>query len=117
MLRDNYNCSIDITMDLIGGKWKIKILWYLSMGTKRFSELQKLLPGITQKMLVNQLREMESTDLLSRKVYPVVPPKVEYSITSYGLDLKDTLFEMCKWGTNYAKEHNIELHGSETCYK
>jgi len=108
-LKDQYNCSMELTMDLIGGKWKLRILWYLNMGTKRFSELKRLIPDITQKMLTTQLREMESDNLLTRKVYPQVPPKVEYSITEYGKSLQGTLEEMCKWGTTYANDHDIKL--------
>lgn len=109
-LKNKYSCSIELTMDLIGGKWKFRILWYLNMGTKRFSELKKLIPDITQKMLTTQLREMESNNLITRKVYPQVPPKVEYSITEYGKSLQSTLEEMCKWGTAYAIDHDIKLY-------
>ncbi|WP_028829274.1 winged helix-turn-helix transcriptional regulator [Proteocatella sphenisci] len=108
-LKDKYSCSIELTMDLIGGKWKIRILWYLNTGTKRFSELKKLIPDITPKMLTTQLREMERNNLITRKVYPVVPPKVEYSITEYGKGLQSTLEEMCKWGSKYALDHDIDL--------
>ncbi|MBU3220945.1 winged helix-turn-helix transcriptional regulator [Clostridium algidicarnis] len=108
-LKNKYNCSMELTMDLIGGKWKIRILWYLNMGTKRFSEIKRLIPDITPKMLTTQLREMENDDLITRKVYPQVPPKVEYSITKYGSSLQNTLDEMCKWGTTYANNHDIKL--------
>lgn len=108
-LKDKYNCSMELTMDLIGGKWKIRILWYLNMGTKRFSELKRLIPDITPKMLTNQLREMENDNLITRKVYPEVPPKVEYSSTDYGKSLQDILERMCKWGTLYAADHHIKL--------
>lgn len=108
-LKNKYNCSMELTMDLIGGKWKIRILWYLNMGTKRFSELKRAIPDITPKMLTTQLREMENDNLITRKVYPEVPPKVEYSITEYGKSLQDTLKEMCKWGNTYAIDHNIEI--------
>jgi DNA-binding HxlR family transcriptional regulator len=109
ILKDKYSCSIELTMDLIGGKWKIRILWYLNMGTKRYSELKKSISDITPKMLTTQLREMERDNLLTRKVYPVVPPKVEYSITEYGKSLQSTLEEMCKWGNKYAIDHDIKL--------
>lgn len=108
-LKNKYSCSMELTMDLIGGKWKIRILWYLNMGTKRFSEIKRLIPDITPKMLTTQLREMERDNLITRKVYPQVPPKVEYSITKYGKSLQITLEEMCKWGTLYALEHDIKL--------
>lgn len=108
-LKNKYTCPMELTVDLIGGKWKIRILWYLNMGTKRFSEIKRLIPDITPKMLTTQLREMERDNLITRKVYPQVPPKVEYSITKYGSSLKGTLEEMCKWGNKYAIEHDIKL--------
>lgn len=98
----NYTCTFEITIDLIGGKWKPLIIWHLgSKGTQRFSELKKLLPNITQKMLTQQLRELESDNLISRKVYPQVPPKVEYSITEVGSSLMPILSMMCTWGNEY----------------
>ncbi|MFA6878109.1 MAG: helix-turn-helix domain-containing protein [Fusobacterium sp.] len=108
-LKNKYSCSMELTMDLIGGKWKLRILWYLNIGTKRFSEIKKLIPNITSKILTSQLREMERDNLLTRKIYPEVPPKVEYSITKYGRSLHSALEEMCKWGNNYANDHDIEL--------
>lgn len=100
---------MELTMDLIGGKWKIRILWHLNEGTLRYSQLKKAIPDITPKMLTTQLREMERDHLLTRKVYPEVPPKVEYSITQYGKTLQPILEEMCRWGTIYARHHNIPL--------
>ncbi|MBC8059599.1 MAG: winged helix-turn-helix transcriptional regulator [Clostridiaceae bacterium] len=97
-----YACSFDITMDLIGGKWKPIIIWHLgTKGTKRFSELKKLLPNITQKMLTQQLRELETDSLVKRKVYPQVPPKVEYSLSDLGGSLMPILRMMCDWGEDY----------------
>lgn len=97
-----YPCSFDITMDLMGGKWKPVIVWHLgTKGTKRFSELKKLLPNITQKMLTQQLRELETDGLVERKVYPQVPPKVEYSLTNLGESLMPILRMMCAWGDDY----------------
>lgn len=99
---EKYSCSFEIAMDLIGGKWKPIIIWHLgTKGTKRFSELKKLLPKITQKMLTQQLRELESDNLVERKVYPQVPPKVEYLLTDLGESLMPILSMMCKWGENY----------------
>jgi len=88
-IKIQYTCPIELTMDLIGGKWKMRILWYLNIETKRFSELKKLIPDITQKMHTQQLREMESDSLITRKVYAQVPPKVEYSSTDYGRSLQE----------------------------
>ncbi|WP_422448552.1 winged helix-turn-helix transcriptional regulator [Thermoanaerobacterium sp. DL9XJH110] len=108
-IKPEYDCSIELTMDLIGGKWKLIILWYLNEGVKRFSELKRLIPGITQKMLTQQLREMEQDGLISRKVYAEVPPKVEYSSTECGKRLQEILVKMCEWGDAYAVEHGISL--------
>lgn len=102
-MRDKeYNCTFEIAMDLIGGKWKPIIIWHLgSKGTKRFNELKKLLPRVTQKMLTQQLRELECDGLVERKVYPQVPPKVEYSLTDIGKRLMPILKMMCEWGEIY----------------
>lgn len=104
MNNKEYNCTFEIAIDLIGGKWKPIIIWHLgTKGTKRFSELRRLLPQITQKMLTQQLRELESDSLIERKVYPQVPPKVEYSLTASGESLMPILEMMCKWGEDYYK--------------
>ncbi|KAA3616748.1 MAG: HxlR family transcriptional regulator [Calditrichaeota bacterium] len=86
---------------VIGGKWKILILWNLKERTLRFSELKKLMPGITQKMLTSQLRELESDKIVHREVYAQIPPKVEYSLTQYARGLIPLLGKMCKWGKNH----------------
>lgn len=97
-----YTCSMELTLDIIGGKWKPLILWRLGTeGTKRFSEVKRALPGITQKMLTQQLRELEADGMIHRKIYPQVPPKVEYSLTEEGKSLMPILDTMCKWGTEY----------------
>lgn len=96
-------CPVETTLFLIGDKWKVLILRDLFTGTKRFSELKKSLTGITQKMLTQQLRDLEQNGLIHREVYPVVPPKVEYSLTSLGLTLKPILNSLEEWGTNYKK--------------
>jgi len=104
----NYLCPFEIAMDLIGGKWKPIIIWHLgTKGTKRFSELKKLLPQITQKMLTQQLRELESDSLIERKVYPQVPPKVEYSLKDLGESLMPILKMMCEWGEDYYEKIGI----------
>ena len=84
-------------------KWKILIIRDLLTGTKRFGELKKSLNNITQKVLTNKLREMEASGLVKRKVYPEVPPRVEYSLTDTGLSLKPILDSMVEWGNNYRK--------------
>jgi DNA-binding HxlR family transcriptional regulator len=103
-----FNCEKELTLSVIGGKWKMLILWHLGKeGTKRFGELKALMPGITQRMLVNQLRELEEDLIVNREVYPVVPPKVEYSLTEQGRSLMPILDAMYRWGKNYM-ETNVE---------
>lgn len=94
-------CPVAVTLESVGGKWKLVILWHLSHGTLRFGELEKKIEGITQKMLTQQLREMEADSLISRKVYPVVPPKVEYSLTSHGKSLNSVLDSLSQWGEKH----------------
>ncbi len=91
-------CHLDKTLKVIGGKWKLVILWYLASETLRFSELERKIPDITQKMLAQSLRELESDNLVSRKVYAVIPPKVEYTITTRGISLNKILKELDNWG-------------------
>jgi DNA-binding HxlR family transcriptional regulator len=85
-------------VELIGGRWKIVILWYLFQDIKRFSELQRALHGVTQKVLTQQLRDMERDGLVARTVYAQVPPKVEYSLTPLGISLKPVVEAMHQWG-------------------
>lgn len=93
-------CRVEDALGILVGKWKpIILLILLQNGTKRFSDLKRSIPGITQKMLTNQLRELEEEDIITRKVYPQVPPKVEYSITEYGKSLEPILVAMHDWGT------------------
>lgn len=94
-------CPVEITMGLIGDKWKVLIIRDLLTGTKRFGELKKSLSGITQKVLTNNLRQMESSGLVLRKVYAEVPPKVEYSLSDTGWSLKPILDSMVEWGNEY----------------
>jgi len=98
----NYQCSMELTLDLIGGKWKALILWHLGESTLRFSELKRTLPKITQKMLTQQLRELEASGLVTRFIYTQIPPKVEYSLTPAGRSLLPILETLCQWGLNYA---------------
>lgn len=91
-------CPVETTLSFIGEKWKVLILRDLFTGTKRFNELKKSLTGITQKMLTQQLRELESDGIVKRTVYPVVPPKVEYSLTELGLSLRPVIDSMKNWG-------------------
>ena len=94
-------CPVELTLLLISNKWKILIIRDLLEGTKRFSELKKSITNISQKVLTSNLREMEENELLTRKVYPEVPPRVEYTLTDIGYSLKTLLDDMDKWGTWY----------------
>jgi len=98
-------CPVETALDVLAGKWKILILWYLRSDTKRFNELQKLLPRTTQKMLIQKLRELEEDGIVHREVYPVVPPKVEYSLTEYGKTLKPILKQLYLWGEIHKEEN------------
>lgn len=96
-------CPVEMTLMLIGDKWKVLIIRDLLAGTKRFSELKRSVSGITQKVLTSHLRSMEEAGLVVRKVYAEVPPKVEYTLTETGLSLEPVLNSMVSWGTNYKK--------------
>lgn len=102
-------------MDVIGGKWKGLVLYHLIKGPKRTSELKRLIPNITQKMLIQTLRELETSGLLDRKMYNQVPPKVEYSTTDLAQSLEPVLKELCTWGENYA-EKSFEQDDYEIVY-
>lgn len=102
------NCPVEATLDLIGGKYKALILWHLSDGTLRFSELRRVIKHATPKMLTQQLRELEASELIHREVYPVIPPKVEYSLTELGKSLMPILVAMRNWGAGYLRSKNQE---------
>ena len=100
-MKKTYNCPVEAAIDVIGGKWKALILWWLQERTWRFAELRRQIPVITEKMLTQQLRELEADGIVERRVYPTVPPKVEYSLTEYGWSLKRALRAICDWGRNH----------------
>ena len=102
------NCPVEATLDLIGGKYKALILWHLSDGKLRFSQLRQRIARATPKMLTQQLRELEENALIHREVYPVIPPKVEYSLTETGRSLMPILAAMRDWGANYLRGNNLE---------
>ena len=99
-------CPVETTLTLISDKWKVLILRDLLPGTKRFSELTKSVGNVSQKVLTSQLRQMEESGLLTRKVYPEVPPRVEYTLTELGYSLKPVLDAMWDWGENYKANHS-----------
>lgn len=94
-------CPIEIGLNILGGKWKLKILWQISKGAVRFNELQRRLGKITTKTLTQQLRELEDQEIIQRTVYPDNPPKVEYALTELGKSIYPVLKSLCDWGTNY----------------
>lgn len=101
-------CPVEATLELIGGKYKALILWHLSDKTLRFNELRKLVGNATAKMLTQQLRELESQKLIHREVFPVIPPRVEYSLTELGRSLLPILVSMRDWGAAYMKTKDLE---------
>ncbi len=109
---DGYNCPVDATLSMIGGKYKALILWHLLGTTLRFGALRKLIPQATPKMLTQQLRELEESGLLTRTVYPVVPPKVEYALTELGDSIRPILLLMYDWGADYLKREGRQANCS-----
>ncbi len=109
MKKKKYNISVEATLEVIGGKWKCVILCHLTHGEKRTSELKRLMPGITQKMLTQQLRELEDDGIINRIVYNQVPPKVVYELSEYGSSLRGILDTLCTWG----ERHIIRVYGDK----
>ena len=104
------HCPVEASIALIGGKHKSLILWKLMGATLRFSQLHKEVPCATPKMLTQQLRELERDGLVRREVYPVIPPKVEYSLTDFGESIKPVLQAMYDWGTGYLHTRGLEVN-------
>lgn len=104
-----YYCNFEVTMEVIGGKWKGLILYNLINGPKRTSELKRVVQSITQKMLIQTLRELEDDGLVNRKMFNQVPPKVEYSTTELGQSLEPILIALCQWGDSYADKHSLKV--------
>lgn len=109
MQKKKYNISVEATLEVIGGKWKCVILCHLTLGKKRTSELKRLMPNITQKMLTQQLRELEEDGIINRIVYHQIPPKVEYELSEYGLSLRVILDSLCAWG----EKHITKVYGDK----
>ncbi len=102
-------CPVQATLSVIGGKWKPIILWQMERGVLRFGELKRAIPNITQKMLTQQLRELEADEVIWRKVYAEVPPKVEYGISDYGKSLRPILDQMAYWGMEHIERRKAEI--------
>ena len=107
-MQHDEHCPVEATLDLIGGKYKALILWRLAEGKLRFSQLRDQIKGVTPKMLTRQLRELESKLLIHREVFPIVPPKVEYSLTDLGRSLMPLLVAMRDWGNSYLRSNSVE---------
>ena len=97
----DFGCPVEATLEVIGGKWKGVILYHLLQDKKRFNELRKLMPKVTQRMLTKQLRDLESDQIITRTVFPEVPPKVEYEITEFGKSLGPVILLLQQWGSDY----------------
>lgn len=109
---DHQNCPVKLTASIIGGKWKPPLLYYLEGKTRRFCELQRLIPGLTKKMLTQHLRELERDGIVHRKVYAEVPPHVEYSLTRHGESLKPILKLMSAWGKRHRARYGVTVAGA-----
>lgn len=107
----SYYCAIEAAMDIIGGKYKVLIIYELIGKTLRYSELQRLLPIATPRMLSRQLKELEADGIVKRRLYPVVPPKTEYSLTELGKTLVPIIEDLSAWGKNYYHLHNLPFPG------
>jgi DNA-binding HxlR family transcriptional regulator len=105
-----YNCPVEATLDVIGGKWKALILFWLRDQVCRFGELRRKMPDISERMLTQQLRELEDHGIVHREVYPEVPPKVEYSLTAYGRTLRPITDLMCDWGVKHLRRLGIQAN-------
>ena len=101
-------CPVEVTLSIVGGRWKLPIVYRLLSGTKRFGELRRLIPLATQQMLTMQLRELEQMGILHRQVYAQVPPKVEYSLTELGRSLEPIVLQIYAWGEWYCNQNGIE---------
>jgi DNA-binding HxlR family transcriptional regulator len=99
----SYGCGLEAALDVVGGKWKVLILWQLHPTSRRFGELKRLVDGISEKMLIQGVREMETDMIVTRKVFHEVPPRVEYSLTPFGVSLKKALTPLCEWGITHMK--------------
>ncbi len=99
------SCAVEAALDVIGNKWKGVILFHLLDGTKRFNQLRRLIPSATQRMLTLQLRQLEKDEIITRTIYPEVPPKVEYTLTPFGEELKPILLLLRAWGKKVMQRH------------
>jgi DNA-binding HxlR family transcriptional regulator len=101
MRRPTHGCGLEAALAIVGGKWKPIVLWRLAGATRRFGELRRLVEGISEKMLIQQLREMEADGIVAREDFREIPPRVEYSLTEFGVSLAEALRPLCEWGREH----------------
>jgi len=111
---NGYHCPVEAALVVIGGKWKALIIWQLKSGTLRFTELMERLPMVTPRMMTKQLRELEEDAVITRTVYPEVPPRVEYALAPLGISVVPVLESLCTWGTEYLTSHGCPIP-KKTC--
>lgn len=100
-MKDHYGCPVQATINALSGKWKVMIVWHLSFGPKRFAQIRDLLPGVTEKVLTGQLRQLEADGVIRRRATADVPPKVTYFLSRPGLKLVPLMEDLCKWGSRH----------------
>jgi DNA-binding HxlR family transcriptional regulator len=103
MKKRTYSCGLDASLSIVGGKWKCLILWGIGQDSRRFGQLKRIVVGISEKMLIQELREMELDGIVKRTDFREVPPRVEYSLTRFGTELREALYPLCEWGTKHMK--------------
>ena len=108
------HCPVEAAMEMIGGKYKALVIFELMSGTRRYSELQRAIPQATPRMLSKQLKELEEDGLIQRVLYPVVPPKTEYSLTELGITLAPIMDSLCQWGTEYFRRAGVPAPGEDS---
>jgi DNA-binding HxlR family transcriptional regulator len=113
MRQNTYSCGLDASLDVIGGKWKGLILWALRLEARRFGELRRVVEGISEKMLIQHLKEMEADGIVKRKDFKEVPPRVEYALTPFGQSLYAALAPLCEWGTLHMKRIEARKEATE----
>ncbi len=111
--RKEYSCGLEAALEVVGGKWKVLILWGLRTAPRRFGALRREIPGISEKMLIQHLKEMEADGIVTRQDYKEVPPRVEYALTSFGGTLCDALAPLCAWG----QEHMARIEACQQEHK
>jgi DNA-binding HxlR family transcriptional regulator len=112
-----YSCGLEAALEVIGGKWKVLILWALRSQAHRFGELRRLVPGISEKMLIQHLKEMEADGIVKRRDFKEVPPRVEYALTAFGRSLNAALTPLCEWGTLHMRRIGARKEAAEVEFR